>query len=120
MTRLLLVLAAAFLLASGIAAYEHQALKAEKATVASIKTQRDDYKNAANNNAYAAYELGLSLDECQRQILSTVDANKHALEDQRAKYETLDKALAAAKSKLNAPQCTEWAKQPACPDLALQ
>jgi hypothetical protein len=49
-----------------------------------------------------------------------VDANKRALDDQKAKYETLDKALAAAKSKLNAPQCTEWAKQPACPDLALQ
>jgi hypothetical protein len=37
MMRLLLVLAAAFLLASGIAAYEHQALKAEKATVSSLR-----------------------------------------------------------------------------------
>jgi hypothetical protein len=35
--RLLIVLAAAFLIASGIAAYEHQALKAEKATVSSLK-----------------------------------------------------------------------------------
>ena len=110
----ILILLAAFFASSGFAAYEHEALKAEQANAKTLTVQIKDYKDAANKNAFAAQSFATQLGVCEKRILSTVDANKRALDERQKSYVALNQALAKVRAQLHTPACREWDSQPSC------